>query len=154
MIKYLTELGKKEEKIMNDLFNYYFTKFKNCKPNRPRMEESQEGENFIIFYLGYYSNNDIYAGDIAKKLKCSTARVAVLLNRLEKKKFIKKQTSLIDKRKTKVVLTTLGKEEYNNRTKKFEEYLSRIIDTIGKEELDRFLDTLNIINRIGDEVLC
>lgn len=139
---------------MNDLFNYYFVKFKSIKPKRPRIEESQKGENFIIFYLGYFDNGDIYAGDIANELECSTARVAALLNRLEKKNFIKKETSSLDKRKTKVALTTLGKEEYEKRSKKFKEYLNKIIDTIGKEELDKFLDTLDKINRIGDEILC
>lgn len=139
---------------MNDLFNYYFVKFKSIKPKRPRIVESQKGENFIIFYLGHFDNDDIYAGDIANELECSTARVAALLNRLEKKNFIKKETSSLDKRKTRVALTTLGKEEYEKRSKKFKEYLNKIIDTIGKEELDKFLDTLDKINRIGDEILC
>ena len=140
--------------MTEELFRYYFDRFKDIKPQRPRVEESQKGVNFMIFYLGYYNDKEIFAGDIANQLECSTARVTALINRLEKKNIIIKEHDLVDKRKTRVRLTEIGLAEYEARTKIFKEYLSRILETIGKEELDKFLTTLSIINRIGDEILC
>lgn len=133
-------------------FEKYFVKFLNIKPKQPPKHDAQKGERFIIFYLGYNNNKYLIAGDVSKEMNVSTARVAVLLNRLEKKGYIIKEQDEIDKRKTKVKLTKEGYNFYQMKMKRLMKYFEAIIDKIGYEGLDQFLEYLNIINRIGDEM--
>lgn len=138
--------------MTDELFNYYFNKIIEVKPKKIKDIAPQDGEQFIIFYLGYNSNKNIIAKNLADELDCSTARIAVLLNRLERKKLIEKKTASNDKRKTIVSLTETGFNLYNKKQLIFKEYLERILATIGSDELEAFLNTLNKIKKIGEEI--
>ncbi len=132
-------------------FNYYFNKMIEVKPRKIKVLEPQNGEQFLILYLGHNSNREIIAKNLSDELDCSTARIAVLLNRLEKKNIIKK-VQASDKRKVIVSLTELGYDIYNRKLLFFKEYIERILTTIGNDELDRFFDTLKKITQIGEEI--
>ena len=76
-------------------FNYYFNKMIEVKPRKIKVLEPQNGEQFLILYLGHNSNREIIAKNLSDELDCSTARIAVLLNRLEKRKSLKRFKQVI-----------------------------------------------------------
>ena len=54
-----------------------------------KIDESQKGIGFVLAYLRN-SNGDVIAGDLARELNVSTARIAALLKKMEKSGYIKR----------------------------------------------------------------
>lgn len=79
------------------------------------------------------------AKDLAQALHVSTARIATLLNKMEKKDLIKKHNSTKDARKTVIILTKKGEI----LTTKYKEVLINItikmIEEVGIEDLEKFI---------------
>ena len=79
------------------------------KGRPPHMDFYESGMIFVLNFLYDNSKKEIIAGDIAKKLDVSTARVAKLLSKLTLKELIYTYPLESDKRKTVVCLTEKGK---------------------------------------------
>lgn len=72
-------------------------------------DENMKGEMFVIFYV-LYKKDDVTPTLIRESLNVSSARVAAILNSLEKKNLISRKQSEKDKRKVLVELTAAGIE--------------------------------------------
>ena len=72
-----------------------------------QIDETNKGMGFILGFL-YKTKGDVYSIDIANALDESTARIAVLLKKLEASELIIKSKCLCDARKIKVSLTEKG----------------------------------------------
>lgn len=100
---------------------------------------------YVILKVIKDQNGEVIAGDISNKLNISTARVAVALKTLERKKYITKYKSSADLRKTVVRLTPLGKEVLKIR----EEEINSLIEALLKDLTDEeFEQLIKIINKI------
>ena len=106
---------------------------------------------FVILRVIEVSEKEVTAGDIASALKVSTARVAVALNTLEAKKWIKKHKSYLDARKTIVELTDLGKEVLETKKLKVVNMVSNFLDKLTIEETNQLL---HIIKKTMEEQQC
>ena len=115
----------------------------NFRESRPQIfletfESSEKGINFILGYLEE-AKHEVIAKDLAQDLHVSTARIATLLNKMEKKDLIKKHNSTKDARKTVIILTKKGEI----LTTKYKEVLINItikmIEEVGIEDLEKFI---------------
>lgn len=118
----------------------YLKELSKCKPNHvfERFDSMEKGIRFILLYL-YEHNDDIIAGDLAFNLKVSTARIAVLLKKMEKKNLVIRYPSSQDGRKTVVKLTDLGRKTVENTKKGAIDKMERLIEEIGEEDIQDFI---------------
>ena len=114
------------------------------------IDRSQQGEIFVLSYLTRLEE-DCTAGQIAKYMDVSTARVAVILNSLEKKGFIEKKKDLNDKRKTIVHVTEKGMCSVLEKKERFYDLIETIIDQVGIEKINAFIETMREISGVAEE---
>ena len=85
------------------------------------------------------NNDEVISVDLSNALNVSTARMAKLLTKMEKKNLIVKHKSLIDQRKTIVELTKHGKEQFLEYKNLIVEYLESIVNFIGVDKFEEYL---------------
>lgn len=104
-------------------------------------EEGYKGLYLILKVIRDHSG-EIIAGEIASKLNISTARVAVALNTLERKKYIIKHKSKDDRRKTVVELTETGLKVLGMRETKLLILFNSILESLDKEEINKIISII------------
>ena len=114
---------------------------KNCKRVTTFFNEWTKGL-YVILRLIDISEQEVVAGDISTSLGVSTARTAVALATLERKKWIKKHKSKLDARKTVVSLTDLGKNVLCEREEELKEIIVAFLDKLSDEEVLQFLNII------------
>ena len=117
----------------------------NAKP-RKAPENLDNGLKGAIIILKILNDNEcLSAGELSKILDVSTARVAVAINNLVVKGYVKKSKDKIDARKTLVTITDLGKKELARRENLIREHLIEKLKNLTEQDL---LSLINIINKI------
>ena len=99
----------------------------------------------VLLYIRT-SNKKIKAGDIAKRFNISTARVSLVIKKLELYGYAKRIKDKKDNRITYVELTKRGQQKVDNSYKGYYQTLEKVVDSIGIEELINFIDTASKIN--------
>lgn len=128
------------------------TEFLECKPSMflEKIENMQKGGISILFYLEQ-SETEVIAGDIAKEMQVSTARIAVLLRKLENSDLIEKCNSTSDARKTVVKITNKGREYCQEIKNQILYKTEHLIEEFGMEKLENFLQMTKDIKQALDE---
>ena len=103
-----------------------------------RISETTKGIAAVLGYL-YETGETVTAGQISKVMNVSTARVAVLLKKMENKGLIIKETGTNDARTTVVRLSELGIKNAERLHNEIYSQISRMIDSIGMERLMEFI---------------
>lgn len=88
----------------------------------------------------------VTAGEISEFMKISTARVSVLLKKMEKKGLIKKEKDTHDARVTNVYLSDKGEEKVQQMQSTLYEQVGIIIDKIGMDRMVEFIKISHEIN--------
>ncbi len=113
-----------------------------AKTNRLRasqqMDEYTQGEIFALSYL-HESGKKAYPKDISKAMGVSTARVAVLLNHMEQKGWIRRLADEKDNRKTLVTMTDLGEEVMQQRRREVLDTVISVLKDLGEEDAQNLL---------------
>ena len=104
----------------------------------------KEGLKAVIKLL-ISEKGKLTAGAISEKLCISTARVAVLLKKMEARNLITKQKSKTDARVTIVELTEEGTEYANELRNSFMEDMGAVIDRVGMEKMESFIEVVGEI---------
>ena len=94
------------------------------------------------------SQEPVTAGAISEYMHVSTARVAVLLKKMESKGLITKKSAPCDARVTIVCLTPYGEEQIQNMKQNIRKDIAEIIDTIGMQRLENALEVMKEIRDI------
>ncbi len=117
-----------------------------------QINRRNEGLGFIVGYL--YNNRDraVYAGDLAKVSGVSTARIAAALKKLEQLGLVQRSMSEKDYRKTVVSLTSKGVKKAEEGKLGMISYTSRLIDKVGKEDMEELLRILASIKGAVSEL--
>lgn len=115
-----------------------------------KMMETNGGLGAVMRLL-HESEELVTAGKISKELNISTARVAVLLKKLETKGLIEKTVHEADARVTIVRLSEHGQKTANAMREDLFEKVNRLIDTIGMERMLEFSKTFDEVNQILKE---
>lgn len=97
---------------------------------------------FLILRFINDSNSELIAEDIKNSLSISSARVSMALNVLMKKKYIKKEKSKEDKRKTIIKITESGKSALNIKEKSI---IDCIEDRLSYLSVDESTELLSLI---------
>ncbi len=100
--------------------------------------DTKAGARALLRYL-YESKEDVTAGSISSFLHISTARVAVLLKKLEQRGFITRECDANDARITIVRLTIEGVERNMQLREEMHAKVASVIDKIGMERIIEFL---------------
>lgn len=97
---------------------------------------------FLILRFINDSNSELIAEDIKNSLSISSARVSMALNVLMKKKYIKKEKSKEDKRKTIIKITESGKSALDIKEKSI---IDCIENRLGYLSVDESTELLSLI---------
>ena len=111
------------------------------------MNETQTGLGAVMRLL-YTEKEPITAGAISERLGISTARVAVLLKKLEAKGTITRLRDPSDARKTLVQLTDAGRSWILRTWEEIRAQMGKVIDTVGEERLLEFVEIGREIQQI------
>lgn len=98
----------------------------------------QKGSCFVLAYLER-SSGEVIAGDLAKELRVSTARIAALLKKMEKNELITRHSSPSDARKTVVKITPKGAAYAGQEREKLLSKAELLIEKVGKRDLDELI---------------
>lgn len=113
---------------------------------RPFLRFFEDGFQGTCLILKILRNaGQLTAGEIAKKLDVSTARVAAALNSLEKKGCVERLKSATDGRMVVVRLTASGRAALESREEQLLAIIGRILGKLTEEEL---LSLLHIIEKL------
>lgn len=117
-----------------------------CRPKSffGKVDESQRGIRFILVYLKN-SDHEVIAGELARELNVSTARIAALLKTMEKNGLIMRLSSETDARQTIVQITQAGIDYSEEMKERLLQKIELLLDKVGKEELEEFI-------RISDNI--
>jgi len=115
-----------------------------------KIDRSSEGENKVLGML-YEKRQDVTAGSISADLKMSTARIAVILSSLQEKGLAEKYHDPKDRRKTLVRITEKGVRYTEELYEGLLDVMNELIESIGTERLNLFVDTLQEICDLAQE---
>lgn len=97
---------------------------------------------FVILRIVRDSPSEIVAGDLAKLMGVSTARIARALNTLEEKDYIERIPEKSDARKVVIRLTDEGSVALSAREKEIDAEVLPMTENLSDEELRTFFDLL------------
>lgn len=102
--------------------------------------DSNTGIGFAVKLLYSAEENRLSAGAISEAMGVSTARVAVLLKKMENKGLISRESDRADARVTVVCLSEAGKNLAEQMQENMLRHISYVIDRVGMEKLKHFMD--------------
>lgn len=102
------------------------------------ISKSAQADMFILAYLKKHDNK-AYPKDLSNSFMVSTARMAVILNRLEEKGYIERATDAKDNRHIVVTISKLGLEILKNFHEKSVEYMASVLEELGPEDAAEYV---------------
>ena len=121
--------------------------FLSCMDRLNRMREQHEiqkqlmGEMFVLRFL--HQHGQTTPGNLSKALQVSTARTAAILNNLEKKGFITRTASSIDRRKSDICITQHGIAILEHGLAMIEQRVAKILEALGEKDSRELIRILN-----------
>lgn len=109
----------------------------------PKLDIKVDGKRFVLGCLA--KNGKMKSLDLADELKVSTARIAVIINSLEKDDLVKREKDLIDKRITYITLTDKGVVLTKNMHDKMLKTISSVMKRVGEDDLMTFIKVAKVI---------
>lgn len=106
------------------------------------LEDGYKGM-YVILRIVHDSNNDVVAGDLAKEMNVSTARIAYALNTLEGKGFIERKNEQSDRRKVVIKLTEKGENALKEREENISAVIKQTEANLTDEEFSTFFRLLS-----------
>ena len=102
----------------------------------------------IAKYLYEKQEDTVYQKDLQEFFHISKAAISEGIQSMEKKGLIQRIPSKIDARKNKIELTKIGKESLMEMEKIKEEENKEILKELSKEEIEKFMKTIQKIKKI------
>lgn len=116
-------------------------------PNIQRFLKPYDGESFVLRYL-YDSKNLVISKEICDSMNISSARVAKLLNQLEKKNMIKRKRSEKDARNISIELLPEGINQCIENEKHYNENAMAFLKALGEKDAVEYIRLQNKIVEI------
>ncbi len=113
---------------------------------------TKAGVGAVIKIL-HESDKPVSAGAISKIMGVSTARVAVLLRKMQAKGLIVKESDCTDARKTLVSLSETGRAISKKMKEEVYAHIDTVIEKVGIEKLTTFLTLSEEIRKVLYETL-
>lgn len=93
------------------------------------------------------------ARDFADMMHCSAPMISKILRSLEDKEMIVRSIDQKDRRNTKITLTEKGKEEIIKGRVVFEEYIDKVVEQMGEENIRRMIKDMDDFYDISKAVI-
>lgn len=103
-----------------------------------QIDESLNGENFVLFYIFEHKGN-VIPSDVSKAMGSTTARIATILNSLEKKGLILRTIDAEDRRRIIINLTDTGKEYVHEQNQKRIEFITNMLKYLGEHDAKEYI---------------
>ncbi len=113
------------------------------------IEDNNAGIGCVLRYLEE-TGRAVSAGEISEYMNVSTARVAVILRKMQEKQLIIKLTDPNDARKTMISLSEHGIQFIAEKKEKVLMYFSQVIESIGEERFTEFIEISEDIQAVVD----
>lgn len=122
-------------------------KYKESRPKKimERFDREDAGIMYVMKIL-VKAGKPMSAGELSEAMKVSTARVAVLIKKLEQNNLIVRSSDPSDARKTLVDVSDYGRSEYEKGKETFMKFCSAVIERAGVERFKEFIEISNEIN--------
>ncbi len=108
------------------------------------LEEGFKGV-FVVLRILKESKVGMSAGELAKRMQVTTARIASALNSLQKKGYVTRKTEKSDGRKVIINLTEQGEAALENRKNKINQSILPMLGKLTEEEKETLFSLLNKI---------
>ncbi|MEG1633905.1 MAG: transcriptional regulator [Oscillospiraceae bacterium] len=109
------------------------------------ISESSKGENFVLQLL--CEREVVLSSEIASSMHITTARVASLLNQLQKKGYIQRQTDESDRRRVIVKITKEGRARAESQLKLILDRAEELLSDLGEQDATEFIRILGRIQQ-------
>lgn len=111
------------------------------------IDDRTAGMRAILLYLAA-GEEEVTASMISEYMQVSTARVTVLLKKMEAKGLIEKERDPEDNRRVKVTLSDRGRELATQVQERIDAHVASMIDQIGMERMMEFAATAKEIQAL------
>jgi DNA-binding MarR family transcriptional regulator len=119
---------------------------------RPHDTSLNDADMMVLFCIGFCEEHQqVKLTDVSKKLRVTLPAVTYKVNMLVDNGYVQRKTSQEDKRATIVSLTGTGQSLVNKTKDTYYTHLFKIMEILGQEETDRFMQTLQKIAELNDE---
>lgn len=112
-----------------------------------RVQEVTQGEMAVLGYL--HKHDNITPSELSEEFDLTTARIANILNSLEKKKYLVRIHDSVDRRKVQVTITELGKTVAVQKKQEIEKDLSDLLKDLGEEDAVEYLRLMKKIAELA-----
>ncbi|HJC62733.1 MAG TPA: MarR family transcriptional regulator [Candidatus Blautia merdavium] len=107
-------------------------------PASQQVTKLVKGELFVLNYLATHEKA-VYPKDLSKEMVVSTARIAVILNQMEDKKWITRTADTEDNRQILVALTEEGHRVIEQQREKIIHAVVQMFEKLGPEDAAEFI---------------
>lgn len=134
------------EELALQLFDVLDKKYKG--PPREDVGAVVRGE-MAVLHLLFIKRRSMSAGEITRMLSMTTSRIAAVLNSLQKKDMIIRETDPKDKRRVLVSITDKGAVFCGKRRKRAIEDMKSVFAYLGEEDAAHFVRILTKVHDIA-----
>lgn len=109
-----------------------------CVPRRDRVSETMQGEAAVMRLL-MRQGRSLTPGEVSRLLGMTSSRIAAVLNALEKKGLVLRETDARDRRRVQVTLTQEGRVFCEHKQRCAVGDLSALLAKLGEEDAAHFV---------------
>lgn len=110
-----------------------------------------QGETGTLLYLTFIQDG-VSSSELAENLDVSLPRIASILNSLESKKLIEKMIDSVDKRKTIIHITEVGKELVLSKKNEAINKITKIMEKLDEEDVNQYIRISKKIEKVMGEI--
>lgn len=114
-------------------------------------QHSTRGEEAALFWLSRLES-PVSAGELAAKLGITSGRIANILSSLDRKKFIERRRSSLDRRQIDVVLTEAGAAHIRSIYENAKENHITLLKKMGDDNANDFIRLMNLAIQTASEM--
>lgn len=104
-----------------------------------KMTDANRGEGVLLSYLTHH-DHDVTPAELSAALNVSTARIAALLNKMERKKLVQRQKHPDNYKNTVVKLLPEGEKLHEEQKENFNQHVVKFFETLGEEKAALFVE--------------
>lgn len=104
-----------------------------------RMTDASRGEGVVLGYLRRHDNKAT-PSELSEALHVSTARIAFLINKMERKQLVERQKHPHNNRNTIIKLLPSGKKLSEDQEEAFNQQVVRFFETLGEDKAALFVE--------------
>lgn len=111
-----------------------------------QINDSMHGENFVLFYISEHEGN-VIPSDISNAMGITSARIAAVLNSLERKGLISRRIDLEDRRRILIDLNDAGRDYVHKQNQVRISFIVNMFQYLGEDDAKEYI---RIMKKLAD----